>query len=239
MSELKTSERRSAATTVIRPLIAGDRLTRNEFERRYKAMPNVTKAEFVEGVVYLPTSISTEANACPHAELVGWLNTYRSTTPAMQVAKNATVKLDWDNELQPDALLRILPELGGQSKTVDDYVEGAPELIAEVAASSTSYDLHDKLNAYRRNGVKEYIVWRVWDRAIDWFELRSGRYEPLPISTDGFYQSEIFPGLWLDPAALIRGDLARVLAVVQQGLATPEHAEFVKRLTKAKSERGQ
>jgi Uma2 family endonuclease len=122
---------------------------------------------------------------------------------------------------------------------VDDYVEGAPDLIAEVAASSASYDLHDKLNAYRRNGVKEYIVWRVWDQAIDWFELRSGRYEPLQASADRIYQSEIFPGLWLDTPAMIRGDLARVLAVVQLGLATPEHAEFVKRLSQAQANRPQ
>ncbi len=108
---------------------------------------------------------------------------------------------------------------------------GAPELVAEIAASSASYDLHDKLNAYRRNGVREYVVWRVWDGAVDWFVLRAGRFEKLSPSSDGIYRSETFPGLWLDAAAVMRGDAARVLQVVQQGLASAEHAEFVQRLT--------
>ena len=81
-------------------------------------------------------------------------------------------------------------------------------------------------NAYRRNGVCEYIVWRVLDREIDWFVLHDGRYEPLPLSSDGLLRSIVFPGLWLDPAALIRGDLAKVLAVVRQGVSSPEHADF-------------
>jgi len=223
----------------IPPLVAGDRLTREEFHRRYMAMPDVNKAELIEGVVYVPSPVSLEGHCAPHADLISWLGQYRAHTVGVQAGDNGTLRLDLDNEPQPDAFLRIRPEFGGRSQTVDDYVEGAPELIGEVAASSASYDLHDKLNAYRRNGVKEYIVWRVWDQAIDWFELRSGRYEPLTLNADGLYQSEVFPGLWLDAAALIRGDLARVLAVVQQGLATPEHAEFVKRLAQAQAERGQ
>ena len=117
-----------------------------------------------------------------------------------------------------------------QSRRDGKYVGGAPELIAEVAASSVSYDLHDKLRAYQRNGVQEYLVWRVWDRAIDWFALRQGRYALIELSPEGHYRSGVFPGLWLDPAALLRGDLAQVMAVLQQGLASPEHADFVRRL---------
>ena len=109
---------------------------------------------------------------------------------------------------------------------VDGYVTGRPELIVEVAASSASYDLHEKLHAYRRNGVREYIVWRVWDAAIDWLVLRGGRYEPLPLS-DGIFKSEVFPGLWLDPAAALAGDMVRVPAVLQQGLASPERIAFL------------
>jgi Uma2 family endonuclease len=112
-------------------------------------------------------------------------------------------------------------------------VGGAPELIAQVTATSASYDLHDKLRAYQRNGVLEYVVWRVWDRAIDWFVLRDDRYVPLPLNPAGLYRSEVFPGLWLDPAALLRGDLAQVMAVLQQGLASPEHGDFVRRLQTA------
>jgi Uma2 family endonuclease len=148
----------------------------------------------------------------------------------VQGGDNSTLRLDLDNDPQPDAFLRILPEFGGQSRTANGYVEGATELIAEVAASSASYDLHDKLNAYRRNGVREYVVWRVYDQAIDWFVLREGKYDRLSLTPEGLYQSEVFPGLWLDPAALLRGDLALVLQVVQRGLATPEHARFVNRL---------
>src|SRR4029079_15967251 len=112
----------------------------------------------------------------------------------------------------------------------DGYVEFAPEWVGEIAASSVGYDLHDKLNAYRRNGVREYFVWRVLDREIDCFVLRDGRYERLALAPSGWHQSEVFPGLWLDAAALLRGDLATVLKVVQQGVASPEHAAFVQQL---------
>ena len=126
-------------------------------------------------------------------------------------------------------------DFGGQSRmSADGYVESAPEWIGEIAASSVSYDLHDKLNAYRRNGVREYFVWRVLDREVDWFVLREGRYERLALSASSWYQSEVFPGLWLDAAALLRGDLATVLNVAQQGIASPEHAAFVQRLQNAR-----
>jgi Uma2 family endonuclease len=122
----------------------------------------------------------------------------------------------------------LVEECGGQARLVDGYVTGAPELVLEIAASSASYDLHEKLNAYRRNGVREYVIWRVWDEAIDWLVLRQGRYEPLA-PVDGVYRSEVFPGLWLDAAAVLRSDLARVLEVLQQGLAGQEHADFVRK----------
>jgi len=132
---------------------------------------------------------------------------------------------------QPDAFLIIEAERGGQARIDDDgYVAGAPELIMEVAASSASYDLHDKMNAYRRNGVREYLVWRVFDAAIDWFVLREGRYEPLAPAADGITRSEVFPGLWLDAAALTRRDMASVVRVLQRGLASPEHTAFVEQL---------
>jgi Uma2 family endonuclease len=186
-------------------LRAGDRLTRAEFERRYEAMPHLKKAELIEGVVYIPSRVSRDYGQ-RRFDLIGWLGLYHWATPGIEGGDNGTVRLHWENEPQPDAFLRIRPEFGGQSRDSDQYVGGAPELIAEVAASPVSYDLHDKLRAYQRNGVLEYIVWRVWDRAIDWFVLREGRYEPLALNSAGHYQSEAFPGLWLDPAALARGD---------------------------------
>lgn len=142
---------------------------------------------------------------------------------------NATLRLDLDNAPQPDGYLRLLPEFGGQARLIEGDVTGAPELVVEIAASSASYDLHEKLNAYRRNGVREYVVWRVWDGAVDWFVLRGGRFAPLPRAA-GSYPSEVFPGLWLESAAVLRGDLAQALQGLQEGLASPEHAAFVARL---------
>jgi Uma2 family endonuclease len=161
------------------------------------------------------------------------LGHYWVATPGVEGSDNATLRLDLDNEPQPDTFLRILPGLGGQSWDDGGYVGGAPELVAEVTASSASYDLHDKLRAYQRNGVREYVVWRVEDRAIDWFVLREDHFERLPLGTDGCYRSEVFPGLWLDPAALLAGEIQRVMAVLQQGLASPEHADFAAKLRAA------
>ncbi|GET43019.1 hypothetical protein MiSe_78390 [Microseira wollei NIES-4236] len=113
-----------------------------------------------------------------------WLGTYCATTPGVDFSDNGTVGLDEDNEPQPDALLRI--EVGGQSTvSEDDYIEGAPELIVEIAASSASYELHDKLRVYRRNRVQEYVVWRVYNQEIDWFQLREGEYIKLEPNGDG------------------------------------------------------
>jgi Uma2 family endonuclease len=160
-----------------------------------------------------------------------WIGTYTAGTPGLVAADNSSIRLDLDNEPQPDVFLLIEPEHGGQARiSDDDYIEGAPELVAEVAASSVSYDLGKKLHAYRRNGVREYVVWRVQDREIDWFVLREGRYEPLAPGADGILRSTVFPGLWLDPDALLRGDLTTVLAVVRQGVDSPEHAAFAARL---------
>jgi Uma2 family endonuclease len=214
------------AKPAIPPLRNGDHLTRDEFERRYESMTGVHKAELIEGVVHMPSPVSAEDHGEPHFDLITWLGVYRAGTPAVRGGDNATLRLDLDNEPQPDGYLRLLPEYGGQARLVDGYVTGAPELIVEIAASSASYDLHEKLNAYRRNGVREYVVWRVWDVAIDWFVLRGGRFEPQQ-PRDGIYRSEVLPGLWLASDAVLQGDLACVLAVLQQGLASPEHAAFV------------
>lgn len=214
------------------PLQPGDRLSRTEFERRYAAMPHVKKAELIEGVVYMPSPVSTENHGAPHFDLITWLGGYRARTPGVQGGDNATVRLDLDNEPQPDAFLRIPTEAGGQSRLEDGYVTGPPELVAEVAATSASYDLHDKLNAFRRNGVREYVVWKTVDRSLDWFVLHEGRYERLPLDA-GLYKSRVFPGLWLDPDALLTGDMSRVLAVVADGAASLEHRAFFERLRAA------
>ncbi|MEA5527979.1 Uma2 family endonuclease [Nodularia spumigena UHCC 0040] len=214
----------------IPPLENGDKLTRHEFERRYHAMPNLKKAELIEGVVYVASPVRAKQHGKPHARIMTWLGTYEAATPGLEALDNTTVLLDTDNEPQPDALLRI--EIGGQSRiNKDDYVEGAPELIVEIAASSASYDLHEKLKVYRRNQVQEYLIWRVYDHQFDWFRLQQGEYIQLQPNADNIIFSQIFPGLWLDKTALLGGDLGKVLTIVQQGLASPEHEDFISRLS--------
>ncbi len=215
--------------SIMPPLENGDKLTRIEFEQRYEAMPNVKKAELIEGIVYMAAALRYKSHGEPHAYIMGWLATYKAATPGVGIADNTTVRLDADNEPQPDVLLRI--EQGGQSRiSEDDYVEGAPELIVEIAASTASLDLHQKLNVYRRNGVQEYLVWRIYDRQFDWFRLNNGEYTKVKPNNDGTIYSVFFPGLWLDKAALLAGDLAKVLAVLQQGLASQQHQDFVQQL---------
>ena len=221
------------------PLENGDRLSRGEFERRYSARPDLKKAELIEGVVYMPSPVRSTSHSRPHAAILGWLVTYCASTPGVWADDNATVRLDLDNEPQPDALLRIDEEAGGRSRiSADDYVEGAPELIVEIAASSAAIDLHDKLRAYRRNGVQEYVVWRVLDRQIDWFVLSDGEYRPLTADSAGTIESHVFPGLRLAVDALLQGDTARVLMELQSGLRTPRHATFVENLHRAARTKG-
>jgi Uma2 family endonuclease len=209
----------------------GDRLSRPEFERRYHAMPEVKKAELIEGVVYMPSPVRFEAHGEEHADLLGWLVVYKSATPGIRSGDNSTVRLDNENEPQPDLTLIVDPDLGGQTTLVEGYLTGPPELVAEVAASTVSIDLHDKLRAYQRNGVAEYLVWRTEDGEIDWFVLHDGKYERLAVDVDGLWKSPGFPGLWLDGPAMVRGDMPAVFAALNRGLASPEHAAFVARLS--------
>jgi Uma2 family endonuclease len=163
------------------------------------------------------------------------LGVYLAATPGLRGGDNTTARLDVNSEPQPDLLLMIDPACGGQAQIGDSgYVEDAPELVVEIAASSASYDLHDKLDAYRHSGVREYVVHRVLDQEVDWFVLEGDRYRPLAPGADGLFKSTIFPGLWLDAAAVVQGDLARMLSVVAEGLRSPEHAAFVERLAAAR-----
>ena len=214
----------------------GDRLTRSEFERRYEAMPRANKAELIERVVHMPSPVHASSHGQPHGQVITWLGVYCAATPGVSLADNTTVRLDPDNEVQPDAFLRLEPEAGGRSRiSEDDYVEGAPELIVEVASSSAAYDMHDKLNVYRRNGVIEYAVWQILDERIDWFRLDEGRYVPVEPGPDGVIRSQVFPGLCLAVELLLDGNLAGVLAELQKGLTAPEHAAFVERLRASRS----
>jgi len=217
------------------PLENGDRLTRIEFERRYNLMPHVKKAELVEGVVYMASPLRFEPHAEPHGDLIIWLGNYKVATPSVRLGDNPTVRLDMDNEPQPDAVLLIDASAGGQSFIGEDgYIQGAPEMVAEIAASSAAIDLGDKKRAYRRNGVREYLVWQVFDQKIDWFSLDNGDYVNL-LPEDGVIRSRVFPGLWLDTTALLDGNMPQVLAVLQAGTASAEHQAFVQKLADARS----
>jgi Uma2 family endonuclease len=211
--------------------VTGDRLSRAEFERRYHAHPHIKKAELVEGVVYVVSPVRFKQHGFPHASVITWLGVYLASTPGVLFGDNATVRLDFENEVQPHALLRLEPAQGGQSRvTEDDYLEGPPELIVEIAASSAAYDLHDKRRVYARNGVQEYLAVQMYEQRVDWFVLREGVYETLTPDDEGVLRSQVFPGLWLQGAAFWSGDLAAMLEVLREGLASPEHAAFAARL---------
>lgn len=208
----------------------GDLLTREEFEHRYEAMPLLKKAELIEGVVYMPSPVG-DPHSWSHGQIMTWLGVYCAATPGLRMNDNATVRLDTDNEPQPDALVRIVAGKRCHSCVGEDgYIEGAPELVAEVAHSSASYDRHIKLHVYRRNGVQEYIVWNLYDNQVEWFQLIEGRYIAHLPEDDGIIRSRVLPGLWLAVEALTAGNLAEVLRVVQEGIQTAEHATFVQQL---------
>ncbi len=198
------------ATLMTQVLESGDRLSQTEFHRRYCARPDIKKAELVEGVVYVASPVRV-VHGEPHGDVMGWLAAYKAKTPGVRMGDNMTVLLDDDNEVQPDAFLwRQEPD--GPAVNEDGYLEGAPQLVVEIAASSASYDLHDKMRAYRRNGVREYVVWRVLDQAVDWFRLTEGEYVRVEPDERGIIESAVFAGLRLHVAMMLTGDLAGVLA---------------------------
>jgi Uma2 family endonuclease len=213
------------------PLNPGDYLSRAEFERIYGAHPEIKKAELIEGVVHMPSPIRIAKHSEPHGWIVGWLAVYLAATPGTRLGDNGSVRLDLENEVQPDAFLRIETARGGKSRvTPDDYLEGPPELIAEIAASSAAYDLHIKKRVYQRSGVQEYLAAQMQEKRVDWFVLREGVYANLSSDDAGILKSEVFPGLWLNVKAFWAGDLAAILATLQEGVASAGHAEFCARL---------
>ncbi len=192
------------------PFHPGDRLTREEFERTWDFYPEIKKAELIDGQVYYEGSVSSRHGE-PHGVLTTWVGLFAATHPELQMMPEATIRLEGDNDLQPDVLLRRRDK-GSSLISQDWHVHGPPELAVEVAASSASYDLFVKKDAYRRAGVREYLVWQVYNRRVDWWELKSGQYVPIEPGEDGVLESRVFPGLRLNVNALLDGDLAVVLA---------------------------
>jgi Uma2 family endonuclease len=213
-------------------LHTGDRMSRAEFHRAYEQTPPGFKAELIGGTVYVASPLLPR-HGNPHVLLATVFGAYELKTPGVESSDNTTVLLGEESEPQPDLYLRILPECGGQSRTTDDgYPEGAPELVAEVAHSSRAIDLNAKRHDYTRYGVREYLVLCLRERQLRWFDLAADR--ELAPDADGVLRVRCFPGLWIDPEALLRKDW-RLMEVLQQGPSTPEHVAFVQTLQAAKA----
>jgi len=198
----------------------GELMHSRQFLRRYEGMPQVKKAELIEGVVYMGSPVSVR-HAKPDGMIQAWLGTYASRHPDTEVLANATVILDAENTVQPDALLRRLPDHGGLTRVNEDgYLTGPPELIVEVASSSAAIDMRDKRRAYCRNRVQEYLVWLVAEGRLEWFNLEDDEYRPQLPDARGLLHSRAFPGLRLPVGALLAGDTARVLEALTQNDAS-------------------
>ena len=232
-TQILSEPRKLPKKILIPPLENGDRLTREEFHRRYEAMPENVKAELIKGVVYMSTPVRVKKHGKPHGRIMSFLGIYQFSTKSIDLLDNVTYIANEKYEPQPDAVLRIEENYGGKSWVNDrDYLEGAPELVVEIASSSVSYDLHDKLEMYEQKGVQEYIVWRVLDNQIDWFGLEKGKYKKFVSDKQGIIESKVFPGLRLNVKAMLKDDLQKVLADLQKGLASSNYKSFVKQLSK-------
>jgi Uma2 family endonuclease len=215
------------------PLIEGQRIDQAEFHRRYEAMPPGTRAELIDGVVFMPSPVGPEHGRAQVPALV-WFSYYEENTPGVEVLDNTSTALGPRSEPQPDAQLRILPECGGRTRTDGRYVRGVPELVVEVSHTTRYHDLGPKLDDYERAGVLEYVVRALEPDEVLWHVWHEGRLVAVPPGADGLYRSRVFPGLWLDPAALLARDTRRLRAVLDQAFATPEHAEFAAKLAAAR-----
>jgi Uma2 family endonuclease len=216
------------AAEEVTELHTGDRMTRQEFHRIYEKMPADFKAELIGGIVYVAPPLKRR-HGTRHMLLGTLFGNYEARTPGVEGGDNTTILLGEEGEPQPDLYLRILEGSGGQSRvSTDDYIEGAPELFAELALSSRSIDLHAKKQDYARYGGLEYLVACLREQQLRWFDLRTDR--ELPIDADGVCRARTFPGLWIHAEALFAKDYGRALATLEQGLATPDHEAFVKKL---------
>ena len=215
----------TAIEQCVPPLATGDHLTREEFLRRWEAHPEIKNAELIGGMVYMSSPVSAD-HGDMHADVACWLGVYKVGTPGTAAGDNTTSFI-LDDMPQPDLNLRIRPGHGGRSWVEDKYLHGVPELLVEICGSSAAYDLHVKLDLYQTAGIPEYLAVLLFEREIRWHVLVNGDYHLLLPGSDGLWRSQGFPGLWLDGAALLAGDMARVLAELQEGLQSPEHQEFV------------
>ena len=218
----------AAAIALPPALLEGDRLDSSEFLRRWEAMPLLKHAELINGVVFMPSPVYDPHSTVQFA-MTGWLGIYGEATPGCKGGSEGTWVMGPKDVPQPDVTLSILPECGGQSRVEGNLSAGAPELIVEVTGSSYSRDLGVKLELYRTVGVREYLTVLPHPRQVIWRQLARGRYREIKPDEDGLLRSVVFPGLWLDPAALWNPKRS-VKTAVDKGTRSPEHAAFVKRL---------
>jgi Uma2 family endonuclease len=208
------------------PLITGIRLSREEFLRRWESLPELKKAELIEGIVFVPSPVGRR-HSFFDTKLSAWLFLYAAHTPWTEAGSDATCDLIGSMP-QPDSFLLIL---GGNETHEKKFVDVAPELVVEICDTSTDYDYGPKLDLYRRAGVKEYITvdtmhgWLVWRILID------GDYKHLAAGDEGVLRSPTFPGLWLNPEHVWLADSIPMIELLQQGIASPEHSAFVQSLS--------
>ena len=200
----------SAAKHLAPALENGAVMTREEFHSLYAECEGYERVELIEGVVFMPSPVRFESHDRQASLLRGWLFTYSNLHDGLECGNEATLILG-NSEVQPDAFL-----LWSGAVPIDEegYLRGAPQLVAEVAASTASRDLHSKLTLYERNGVREYIVWRTLDGAIDWFVLRGGSFELKAPDERGRIESDQFSGLVMDVPAMLAMDRKAVLAAL-------------------------
>lgn len=223
------------AARLSQPFENGEHLNAREFLRRYATAPEHIKAELIQGIVYMGSAVRAKQHGIPDALIQTWLGFYAACTPGVESAANSTTSLSNDDVPQPDAILQIVAECGGQSRIDEDgYIVGAPELVCEVAASSSAIDAHEKRESYAAYGVREYLLWRTVDEQLDWWFLHEGVYRSLPEDCDSIIRSKAFPGLWLDRAALLQKNRFRLIECLQRGLQSAEHHSFVAELSARK-----
>jgi Uma2 family endonuclease len=217
------------------PLENGDHLDQKTFHERYEAMPPHVRAELIGGIVFMSSPLKRK-HGRSGGRLIQWLLAYEDSTAGTEALENATQILGSESEVQPDGCLFILPEFGGQVwENERGYLNGAPEWVGEVSDSTESIDLSRKKQDYEKAGVREYMVAALRTGQVFWFVRRRGKFKKHSAGADGIFRSEVFPGLWLDPAAFLKADGKRILAVLRQGLASPEHSAFTAKLAAKKA----
>ena len=209
-------------------LVTGERMSVDEFLRRWEELPDLKKAELVDGIVYVPSPLSLEHGSLDSL-IIWWLAHYAHATPGCKAGNNST----W---LMLVAHRNPMPSCGSCPRTVGSrgrerqFGAGAPELAVEVCVTSTEVDFGPKLKLYERAGVREYITIELFGQRIVWRMLENAVYVAQQVPSDGVLRSQVFPGLWLDVAAFWDDDGAKMLAALNAGLSSEDHQRFVERL---------